>query len=267
MLNRTLVFSACAALAAASAFAAPSGDEWAKRWNVPAQAEIRVNVDDGRLLVTAGPANEISARVYTKGWRIGAGEVTIQERQSGARVELDIKVPRADRWFSTNNRSLRVELALPPNILAQLRTGDGSIKADNLKGNFRLKTGDGSIETNNLEGTLAAETGDGTIRARGLFDALNLNTGDGSIEADIRQGSRLSSSWDIHTGDGHITLRLPSDLSADLDVRTGDGRVDIELPVTTKSMKSHSEFRGRLNSGGATLRVRTGDGSIRLARN
>lgn len=242
-------------------------EEWSKRWKVSQKPELKVNVDDGRLVVRSGPSGEISATVFVKGWRIGNGEVTISERQpEQGRVELEVRVPRAERWFSTGNQSVRVELIVPQELNAQMRTGDGAIRVDGLKGSIRLKTGDGAIEVLSCEGALNADTGDGAIKARGVFNTLNLTTGDGSIEAEVQAGSKMANPWDIHTGDGHITLRLPQEFSAELDIHTGDGRVDVELPVTASKMRSGQDVRGRLGAGGPMLRVRTGDGPIRLAR-
>ena len=89
---------------------------------------------------------------------------------------------------------------------------------------------------------------------------------DGSIEAEIESGSRMSSEWRVRTGDGHVTLRLPSNFSAELDVHTGDGHIDSDLPVTVSGLRRENELRGKLNAGGPPLVVRTNDGSIRLER-
>jgi hypothetical protein len=172
------------------------------------------------------------------------------------------------RIFSLNfgQQSIRVELRVPRELRSAIHTGDGSIIAEDLHGETHLSTGDGRIEASSLDGTLDAQTGDGSIRARGRFDLLNLHTGDGSIEAEVNNGSRISSEWSVRTGDGHVTLRLPANLSADLDVHTGDGHIQSELPVTMSGSRGEHDLRGKLNAGGPLLIVRTNDGSIRLER-
>jgi DUF4097 and DUF4098 domain-containing protein YvlB len=183
-------------------------------------------------------------------------------------VELEVRIPH--RPFSVNfgvgRRSVRVELQVPRELRTDIHTGDGSITVDGLHGETRLSTGDGHIEADRLDGSLDAQTGDGRLRARGRFDLLNLHTGDGSVEAEIENGSRISSEWTIRTGDGHVTLRLPSSFSADLDVHTGDGHIESDLPVTVSGFKRENELRGKLNAGGPPLVIRTNDGSIRLER-
>ena len=71
----------------------------------------------------------------------------------------------------------------------------------------------------------------------------------------------------MRTGDGNLTVRLPSDFSADLDAQTSDGRVVIDVPVVTTGPLHENSVRGKMNAGGMTLELRTGDGDIRLEKN
>ena len=99
----------------------------------------------------------------------------------------------------------------------------------------------------------------------------------------------MADDWDITTGDGSVTLYLPPNFNADLDARTNDGGIRNELQVdgpkaqaeaepdaagqhpavTEPSLKSYSKntLRGQLGTGGHVLKIRTGDGSIRLRAN
>jgi DUF4097 and DUF4098 domain-containing protein YvlB len=164
-------------------------------------------------------------------------------------------------------RSVKLELLVPRELRSEIHTGDGSITIRGLKGDSRLSTGDGRIEAENVEGALEAKTGDGHVRLRGRFDALNVHTNDGAVEAEILEGSKINSAgWTIHTGDGHVTVRVPGDFSADLDAHTGDGHVTSDLPVTAPGSFRRSELRGKLNHGGPPLTISTGDGSIRIER-
>ncbi|MBV9038271.1 MAG: hypothetical protein JO182_27525 [Acidobacteriaceae bacterium] len=47
-------------------------------------------------------------------------------------------------------------------------------------------------------------------------------------------------------------------------MRTGDGHLRVDLPLSVEVMKSDHELRGKLNGGGPTLVVHTGDGSISI---
>jgi hypothetical protein len=76
----------------------------------------------------------------------------------------------------------------------------------------------------------------------------------------------MSGSWRVNTGDGHVTLRLPENFAADLDAHTGDGKITVDFPVTMSGSFGGSDVHGKLNGGGQTLTVHTGDGPIRLQR-
>jgi hypothetical protein len=241
-------------------------DDWSKKFTIAGHPELRVDTSDGAVTVRTWDHKEIAARVTTIGWKIGSGEVTVVDHQTGDRVELEVRIPHRAFEISFGHRSVRVEIDVPREIRTDIHTGDGGITVDGLHGETRLSTGDGHIEADRLDGTLDAQTGDGRLRARGRFDMLNLHTGDGSVEADIENGSKISSEWRVRTGDGHITLRLPSNFAADLDVHTGDGHIDSDLPVTVAGSRRENELRGKLNAGGPPLVVRTNDGSIRLER-
>ena len=241
-----------------------SADEWKKSFSVPGKADLRVEVDDGEAIVRAWDRNQIEARITTEGWKIGPSEVRITDHQAGDRVEIEVRVPRTHINFG--RRSVHVELQVPRELRATIHSGDGKISVQDLKGEIQLSTGDGSIEADGVAGDFEAKTGDGHIRATGRWDRLSLATNDGSIDVEARAGSKMAGAWRIHTGDGSVTLRLPENFAADLDAHTGDGRITVDFPVTASGSLGGSELRGKLNGGGQTLVVRTGDGPIRLHR-
>ena len=75
----------------------------------------------------------------------------------------------------------------------------------------------------------------------------------------------MNDDWTITTGDGSVSLYLPSDFGAELDAHTGDGSIRNDLKVDgDRPETSHRTVKGRLGTGGKQLRIRTGDGSIRL---
>ncbi len=254
-----------AVLVLAAAGAAARADEWQKRFAVTGTPDVRVETGDGDVILRTGASDAVEARVTTVGWKIGPDEVQIVDHQTANHVDLEIRIPRHNWNFG--HRSIRVELTVPSQSNADVHTGDGSITCTGLKGDTRLGTGDGSINADSLEGTLNAHSGDGRIQVRGRFEAVELRTGDGSIDLSVSPGSKMAGLWRVHSGDGGVTVRLPEGFAADLDAHSGDGSIHVNLPASTAGFhSSENNFRGKLNGGGQTLRVETGDGSIRLER-
>jgi DUF4097 and DUF4098 domain-containing protein YvlB len=149
-----------------------------------------------------------------------------------------------------------------------LQSGDGSISGHDLRGSVRAHTGDGSIKLTSVNGALDADTGDGSITVEGTFTSVRARSGDGSVNVHAAPGSSASDEWSITTGDGSVMLALPGDFNADLDAHSSDGSIeirDVTLSNVTGTV-SKQTIRGRLGSGGAALRVRTGDGTITLTK-
>jgi hypothetical protein len=251
---------ACALLAAAAHAA-----EWSKRFEITGMPELRIEADDAAIVIHGTPGNAIEARLTTTGWSIRPDEVRVDARQNANRVEIEVHVP--NRNWDVGHRSVKLEVSVPPELRAEIRTGDGHVTAQGLKGEFRFNTGDGGIDAESIDGTLNARTGDGRVSVRGRFDQIDLHTNDGAISAVISAGSKLAAPWRFETGDGSIDIRVPEGLAADLDAQTGDGHISIGLPVTTTGYRSsENNFRGKLNGGGPPLRIHTGDGAIRVER-
>jgi DUF4097 and DUF4098 domain-containing protein YvlB len=253
------------ALLAAATAAFASAEEWTKSFQIAERPELRIDTNDASVEVRRGAASRIDIRVVSTGWTLhGRDSVRIVDRQVGDRVELEVKLPSLN-WH-IGSRSMRIEVTAPARLTADVRTGDGRIYVDGITGALRLNTGDGSIDADRVEGSLDATTGDGRIVARGRFDVVRVRTGDGSVDVEARTGSKVTAPWRLETGDGSIRLAAPSDLAADFDVHTGDGSISSDLKLAVSGVVKGHDLRGRMNGGGLPVTVRTGDGSIRLAR-
>src|SRR5271155_633046 len=252
LMRRATVLAATVIVAgiATGALATPvRADQWSKTYQVNGRADLHVTTGDGDVTITGSDQHQIDAHVTTNGWKIGPNDVQIIESQSGNSVSIEVKVPHWNfSLFGGGHRSLRVEVGVPRDLDLNVRTSDGNVTALGVSGKIQF------------------DTGDGNLRIDGRFDALALKTGDGSIEAQVGSGSKLANSWNLHSGDGHITLRVPSDLNAMLDAHTGDGSITLDVPIQVSGSLSHSSVRGKLNAGGPTLAVSSGDGSIHIEK-
>jgi DUF4097 and DUF4098 domain-containing protein YvlB len=249
--------------------AAPlSAEEWSRQWNVGQDPEIRVDTGDGSVTIVGVPgSNRIEARVITRGWSIGSSGVRIDDQISGGNsVSITLHIPHGMDFLNFTERSVRVELRVPETTRAHIHTSDGSIEAEHLRGSADFFTSDGSVKAHALDGSVDIHTGDGSIDLRGRFDRVALRTSDGSIDFRAEPGSKLAAPWRLESGDGSVTLHVLSDLAADIDIHTGDGSLHCDLPLTVTSVESEHSLRGRLNGGGPSLSIRTGDGSVKVEK-
>jgi hypothetical protein len=242
-------------------------DEWSKTYTIIGKPDLRVETSDANIRVDTWDQNTIEAHVSTKRYKIGEGGIRIIEHQSGDSVELELRYPHHVFTVQFGNYGVDIVIHMPRQGRVNLRTGDGNIGLSNFKGDMNLETGDGHQEIDGADGSLRARSGDGHIRVAGRFDVLQVGTGDGRVEARALAGSTMTSSWDLHTGDGSVTLQLPDNFAADVDLHTSDGHIIVDLPVAVEGRLDEAKnIHGKINGGGNLLTVHTGDGSIRLEK-
>jgi DUF4097 and DUF4098 domain-containing protein YvlB len=259
-------------------------DEWNKKYTFSGKPDLRVETGDGDVEIASGPANEITARVDAQGYKINDSDLHVEESQDGNRIQILVKTRNHFTFFSFGHHGLRVQVIVPAQSDMEIRTGDGNVRcspvegkisidtgdgnltATGLHGDIHLHSGDGHIDGQDFAGNLNVDTGDGHINVTGRFDVLYLKTGDGGIDAQADPGSKIANAWTLHSGDGHINLKVPSDFNADLDAHTGDGHITLDFPVSVSGALSESRIHGKLNAGGGTLAVSSGDGSIHIAK-
>jgi DUF4097 and DUF4098 domain-containing protein YvlB len=277
-------------------------EEWTRSYSISGRAQVRVDTNDAAVRVYTSDSKQVEFRVEYTGYQLDKN-LRIESRQNGDAVEINARV--TGRWgisWGGNHRSVRIEVRMPQqadlqvdtgdgsvetqalngrlkihtgdgSVRAQaasgnldIDTGDGSITVDGAKGDIRLHTGDGHIEARNLDGRVDANSGDGHVKIDGRLDALNIKTGDGSIDVRVAPGSKLAQGWSIRTGDGSVDVVLPGELQANIDASTNDGRISLGIPVTVEGAFSNSQIHGKMNGGGESLTIHTGDGSIRLSK-
>lgn len=255
------------AFVGALALGSARADDWSKTYTLSGQPDLRVETSDANIHVSTWDQNTIEARVTTAHYKIGDGGIQIEEHQMGNVVEVEVRYPHGVtiNWGYVNHR-VDIDIHMPREGRVDLHTGDGEIKIGNFKGEMRLRSGDGSQEIGSVDGRLHATTGDGHIRADGRFDELELKTGDGHVDARAMSGSAITAGWRLESGDGSVTLEVPETLGANVDLHTGDGHIDLDMPVTTEGKIRENEVHGKLNGGGNSLVIHTGDGSIHLRK-
>jgi hypothetical protein len=276
-------------------------EEWTKSYSVSGRAQVRVETNDGAVQVYTGDSKQVDFHVLYDGYELNK-TLHIDSRQDGDSVQIDARVSGHWGFSIGRGRRIKIEVHMPKdadlqidtgdgsvdtqgvNGRVKIHTGDGSVRADSVsgsvdidtgdgsitlngaKGDIRLHTGDGHVDARNLDGSVDATSGDGHISISGRLDAINIKTGDGSIDAHLEPGSKIVSGWSIRTGDGSVDIVLPADLQANIDASTNDGHISLGIPVTVEGTFSNSQIHGKMNGGGQSLTVHTGDGSIRLSK-
>jgi DUF4097 and DUF4098 domain-containing protein YvlB len=261
-------------------------DREKKAFQVSGTPDLVLSTFDGSIEIRAWDRSEVSVEIEKRGAdKRQTDRIEVKASQSGDQVTIDVRAPEQGRPHIGFNGSLsaRLIVSVPAqaNVDAhtgdgsisiervtgtvQLNTGDGSIKVTETAGELRAHTGDGSLALDRVDGRVDADTGDGSVVLNGKLEGVRLKTGDGSVRLRADAGSQMAGDWDIHSGDGSVTLELPETFEAELDAHTGDGGVRVR-GISVKGEVSKNAVRGQLGGGGHLLRVSTGDGAITISR-
>ena len=302
-MSRALIAAAVLALAGCEVNLNSEGivSRETKRFTVSGTPELQVDTFDGSIEVHSWDRNEIEVEIEKRAMEQAlVDDMKIVAEQNGDRVVVKVTGPRrSDQPGGVQigihfSPTARIRVVMPRNAQLtaasadgslvveevngkiSLRTGDGSIRASRVGGEVVLRTADGSIRVDRAEGKLDVETEDGSVTMEAKPTSLRLRTSDGTIRLEIQPDAVMAEDWDVQTGDGSVVLTLPDGFNAMLDAETRDGVVrsdhaalrdkrDAEGAEDRRDREeSRRMLKATLGTGGRTLRVRTGDGSIRI---
>jgi hypothetical protein len=267
-----------------------------KTFTVTANPEIELGTFDGSIEIRSWDRNEVEVEIEKRAMEqslVDAMEVTAD--QQGNKVVVNVAAPpRRDDFGGVQigvhfSPSARLRVVVPRNSSLTALSRDGSITIEEVSGKISVTTNDGSVRGSRLDGEVVVRSGDGAIRfdrASGKLDletedgsitveakptALRARTNDGTIRLEIEPDTVMAEDWDVQTSDGAVVLTLPADFAAMLDAETRDGVVRVNHPSLREEQRegeSRDErrrtLRATLGAGGKTLRIRSGDGSIRI---
>ena len=274
-----------------------------KSFKVTGRPQLVLDTFDGAIELHSWDRPEVEVEIEKRAMeQVLLDEIRITAEQKGDVITLKVTGPTRQQFRGVTvgvhvSPTARLRVAVPRNSNIQATSGDGSIRAEavdgklvlttvdgsvvgsRLGGELKIRSGDGSIRLDNVTGTLDLETTDGTIV---LDDAkptvLKARTGDGSIRAEIEPDTAMTENWDLTTSDGTIVLTLPGLFNAELDAETSDGSVRTTHPLLDDDAERREgegrderrerrrALRSTMGEGGKVLRIRTGDGSIRIER-
>lgn len=254
----------------------PSADAWAQeRFTTAADAGgiVRITAADGDVRIRAHTAAQV--RVIDLD---GGDDQGIRVGRDGAEVDVDI--------FDDRD----VEVLVPPGSRLDIRTRNGDVDVDGVRGSIAVETLSGDMGIYGTPASVTIESISGDVRVDGPVPTLRLNTVSGDIELPRATGNVdvTSTSGDIdvggsglHSGDFSATsgtIRFRADISADavLEFSSASGTIDLQVPRDVRADFDIENVTGRIRSdigpeprrnrytGGESLRFTHGGGGARI---
>lgn len=267
-----------------------------KRFSLTGVPELTLDTFDGSIQVRSWDRPEIHVEIEKRGPdRETAAAITVSASQDRNRIRLEARGPRVEQHFvgigNVHSPSASFIVSVPRQLRLTVKTGDGSIALERLSGvidahsgdgsitgeeltgDIKTVTEDGSVRISDADGRLALESGDGSLQVSGRIESIRATTGDGSVVIEAEDGSAMKDDWEVTTGDGSIVFRVPEGFNAEIDAHSDDGSVRAQSSLraeasgsleTVRHEDGRESLRGRLGTGGHLIKLRSGDGSIRV---
>jgi DUF4097 and DUF4098 domain-containing protein YvlB len=258
-----------------------------KSFAVSGKAELEVKTFDGSVEVTSWDKPQVALTIERHaGSQAEADTLKVNTTQTGNRIVVEAVKPERNEvhvgWHQ--GRSVRFIVRVPRQTdltatsgdgaisisgvtgAVSARSGDGSISVSDVSGDVIIHTGDGAVSAEQVSGRVDVSTGDGSVTIKGAPHSLKARTGDGALDLDVATSASQADDWDLSTGDGGVSVVLPSGFNAQLDAHTGDGGIDASDFGLRPSGEEKNDLQGTIGSGGRTLRIRTGDGGITIRK-
>ena len=177
---------------------------------------------------------------------------------------LTVTLPKGVRLrATTGNGDVTVEKASND---VDITSGNGDVRISLTAGQVNASTGNGELEINGATGPVKANTGNGRVYVTTSSGPVTVHTGNGEI--DVKMKTLLNSSdMQFVTGNGSVTVALPSNFNGEIDASTGNGefRSDFEIRVLGRLNPHH--VRGTIgNGGGQTIKMASGSGRLELRK-
>jgi hypothetical protein len=181
----------------------------------------------------------------------------------GVTVAMTVLVPRgAQVRVATGNGAVSVE-RVGGEVSAS--TGNGRVNVLNTDGAVRVSTGNGDVEVREAKGAVRVSTGNGRVTVSTAQGPVEARSGNGDI--DVRMTAlRPSEDMTFSTGSGNVRVTLPTDYNGELDASTGNGSISSDFDLKVEGRMSPRRVRATIGTGGAKLRLATGNGGLELRK-
>lgn len=291
-----LALIAAPALAGAQTLLGRSDSVFTWRGALPAGALLTVRNHNGPIEVRPASGSQVELRAEKRA-RYGNLTDVAFDISTGSRGDVTIcstfrgndPCDDEDRraWNSDDDwrRGVTVAMTLlvPRGAQVRVATGNGAVSVEGVGGEVSASTGNGRVSVLNTDGAVRVSTGNGDVEVREAKGAVRVSTGNGRVAVSTAQGpveahsgngnidvrmTALKPSEDMtfSTGSGDVRVTLPPDYNGELDANTGNGTISSDFDLKLEGRMSPRRVRATIGTGGARLRLVTGNGGLELRK-
>ena len=233
----------------------------AQDFKVGAHPTIIVDSAAGGVELAAGPAGSVHVDMERKAETEDlARKLDVQIKQDGNTIRIKFE-QKQHGW--RDNGSVDFKISAPADARLEVDTGGGGVSARGFSGGIKFETGGGGIDVDGATGAMSLRSGGGSIEARHVHGTVDVSTGGGSVRVE----GTLAGKNRVETGGGSIHVAIPASSKLAVDAETGGGSAHNDFGLAGDGERHSGRFHGNIGDGsGGSLEIRTGGGSISLAR-
>lgn len=203
---------------------------------------------NGGITIKGENRSDILIKACVQTW--GESDEAARLLAKNIRVETGSTV-RAEGASEESNWSVSYQIFVPRNTNLNLTTLNGGIGISNVEGNIEFDAKNGGIHLSNLAGDVKGKTKNG-----GLHIELTGNSWKGN-------------GLDVETTNGGVHLEMPENYAARFETKTVNGGFKSDISALSIEKDEKNRTRGvnisrDLNGGGATVRVVTTNGGVKI---
>ena len=145
-------------------------------------------------------------------------------------------------------------------------TISGDLEVTGVTGDVFLKSVSGDITATQIKGSIQAETVSGGIELMEVSEANTVRIK--ALSGDVVYRGRINreGSYSLKSHSGGVAMFLPADSAFDFEAETFSGGIESDFEIKVTGKISPKEMRGVVNGGGASVKLSSFSGDIKLKK-
>jgi hypothetical protein len=185
------------------------------------------------------------------------------DESNGRRVHFTIRVPKGvNLGVGSGNGDVAVSGATAE---VQASSGNGKVRVS-AGGPVRASSGNGDVRVERAGGPVNASSGNGSVFVATTRGPVSASSGNGDVEVSMDAIADVTDDMDLSSGNGTITVTVPSDFAGELDARTGSGKFYSDFPLTLRGRIDPRHVRATIGRGGRRISMSSGNGDVELKK-
>ena len=233
-------------------------EEFSQEYSISRTGVLNVHSSAGPIEITASSA---AATILVEATLTGADRVEMTVEEESGNLTITVV---ATGGFSGFKRAATVDLRItvPENTAIDISSGDGDVLVSGAGGRLKITSGNGTVSVIGHTGEVDATTTNGDLSITGGSGFVRAVSGNGSVTVDT--AFDVGSENTISTGNGEVSVTFRGELNVLIDAEAENGRVHSDLPIRVSGDFDATHLVGRIGDGDTTVRIKSGNGEIRL---